>query len=245
MKQPSVTPFIEFKEIRKSFERQRVLDGLTLEIRKGETLTILGGSGSGKTVCLKVFLGLLHPDGGSVLFDGRNVITMKEEDLLILRRRVGMLFQGGALFDSLSVKENVAYPLREHFHYDEEAIARIVGEKLGLVGLEGTEGLFPAELSGGMKKRVALARAIATEPEVILYDEPTTGLDPKNTRRIERLIRDVQQKLKVTSIVVTHDIEFAALLHRGKIEIVGSKEEIQRSPNPVVKGFISGDVREA
>ncbi len=241
--------FIEFVGIEKSFGDKRVFTGLSLSIVKGETMTILGGSGTGKSVLLKVLLGLMRPDRGRVLFDGQNVVTMKEEVLLEVRRRVGMLFQGGALFDSLSVKENVDYPIREHFDYSEEKIGQIIAEKLALVGLPGIESMEPADLSGGMKKRVALARAIATNPEVILYDEPTTGLDPTNTQRINHLICDMQKKLKVTSIVVTHDMESAffisdrlALLSNGKIAFVGTKGEVKRSSDPLVKGFILGQM---
>jgi phospholipid/cholesterol/gamma-HCH transport system ATP-binding protein len=241
-------PFIEFIGIEKSFGENEVFSGLSLGIEKGETMTILGGSGSGKTVLLKILLGLMRPDAGKVLFEKKDVVRMKEDDLLALRRRVGMLFQGGALFDSLSVKENVAYPLREHFDHSEAEIGRIVARKLELVGLAGIEEMAPDSLSGGMKKRVALARAIATDPEVILYDEPTTGLDPINTHRINRLIRDLQKKLKVTSIVVTHDLASAffvsdrlALLYDGKIEFVGSEEEAKRSRNPHLKSFITGE----
>jgi len=245
-------PFIEFINVEKSFREKKVIDHLSLGIEKGETLTILGGSGTGKTVLLKILLGLMKPDGGKVLFEGKNVVTMEEEELLLVRRRVGMLFQGGALFDSLSVAENIAYPLREHFRHSEAEIDKIVAKKLELVGLPGIEGMVPDSLSGGMKKRVALARAIATDPEVLLYDEPTTGLDPINTHRINKLIRDLQQKLNVTSIVVTHDINSAfmisnrlALLHNGKIAFVGTKEEVERSNSPLIMEFLSGGEGEA
>lgn len=245
-KQPSA--FIQFVGLEKSFGSKKIYKGVDLAIEKGETLTVLGGSGTGKTVMLKMLLGLMHPDAGRILFEGKDVVTMDEEAILQVRRRVGMLFQGGALFDSLSVGENVAYPLREHFKHSEEEIAKIVAEKLALVGLPGIEEMSCNDLSGGMKKRVSLARAIATNPEVILYDEPTTGLDPTNTRRIDNVIRDLQEKLKVTSIVVTHDIQSAffisdrlALLHDGKIEFVGTKNEVKQSSDPVVQAFIKGE----
>jgi phospholipid/cholesterol/gamma-HCH transport system ATP-binding protein len=199
-----------------------------------------------------MLLGLMHPDAGKILFEGKDVVAMDEEEILLVRRRVGMLFQGGALFDSLSVGENVAYPLREHSEHSEAEIEKIVGEKLELVGLPGIEDMSCNDLSGGMKKRVSLARAIATNPEVILYDEPTTGLDPTNTRRIDNVIRDLQEKLKVTSIVVTHDIQSAffisdrlALLHDGKIEFVGTKNEMKQASDPVIQAFIKGEDVEA
>jgi phospholipid/cholesterol/gamma-HCH transport system ATP-binding protein len=241
--------FIEFIGLEKAFGDKKIYKGVSLKVEKGETITVLGGSGTGKTVMLKMLLGLMSPDAGQILFDGKDVVTMNDDEILHVRRRVGMLFQGGALFDSLSVKENVAYPIREHFRHSEEEIARLVAEKLELVGLPGTEEMAPSDLSGGMKKRVALARAIATSPEVILYDEPTTGLDPTNTRRIDNVIRDLQAKLDVTSIVVTHDIQSAflisdrlALLYDGKIKFVGSKSEVKHADDPVVQGFIKGDM---
>jgi phospholipid/cholesterol/gamma-HCH transport system ATP-binding protein len=222
-KTASKSAFIQFVGLEKSFGEKQIYKGVTLAIEKGETMVVLGGSGTGKTVMLKMLLGLMYPDAGQVLFDGKDVVPMNDEEVLQVRRRVGMLFQGGALFDSLSVAENVAYPLREHFDYPEDKIAQIVAEKLALVGLPGIEEMSPNDLSGGMKKRVSLARAIATNPEVLLYDEPTTGLDPTNTRRIDNLIVDMQKKLDVTSIVVTHDIQSAfrvadriALLYNGQ-----------------------------
>lgn len=240
---------IKWDRVNKAFGENNVLTSLTLGIREGETTTIIGGSGSGKSVMLKLLLGLMYPDSGGVYFEKADVTQMSEDELIEMRKQVGMLFQGGALFDSLSVGENVAYPLREHFKYSEGQTYEIVGHKLSLVGLKGIENMRPADLSGGMKKRVALARAIATDPKVILYDEPTTGLDPANTMRINRLIRDLQQKLKVTSIVVTHDMESAffvsdrlAMLYNQKIEFAGSPDEARRSENMVVQNFIRGQV---
>lgn len=240
---------IEWSKISKSFRDNEVLGNLSLSVDEGETITIIGGSGSGKTVMLKILLGLLRPDAGTVYFEGEDITGMDEDGLIEMRKQVGMLFQGGALFDSLSVRENIAYPLREHFSYSEGEIDRIVSRKLSLVGLQGVEEMYPADLSGGMKKRVALARSIATDPEVILYDEPTTGLDPANTMRINRLIRDLQKKLKVTSIIVTHDMETAffvsdriAMLYNRRIEFVGSPDEARRSGNAVVQNFIRGHV---
>lgn len=240
---------IKWVNVKKTFRENKVLKGLTLSVREGETMTIIGGSGSGKSVMLRVLLGLMYPDSGAILFEDKDVVKMGEWELIEMRKNVGMLFQGGALFDSLSVKENIAYPLREHFEYSEDKIDEIVEHKLLLVGLSGIEQMNPSDLSGGMKKRVALARAIATDPKVILYDEPTTGLDPANTMRINHLTRDLQEKLKVTSIVVTHDMDSAffvsdriAMLYNHRIEFVGSPDEARRSEDAIVQNFISGHV---
>lgn len=244
-----MTEIIKFKNIGKKFGGNAVLENLSLDVNSGETLTIIGGSGSGKSVMLKLLLGLITADSGSILFQEEDVVSMDEERLRRMRKQVGMLFQGGALFDSLTVGENIAYPIREHFNYPEKQIKSIIAHKLELVGLSGIENMLPSDLSGGMKKRVALARAIATDPKVILYDEPTTGLDPANTMRINKLTRDLQTKLKVTSIVVTHDMESAffvsdrlAMLYNRNIEFVGSPEEARRSKNRVVQDFIGGKV---
>ena len=242
-------PIIEIKELYKSYDGLQVLQGVELRVEKGETITILGGSGTGKSLLLRLITGLERPDRGEIHIYGKDIVSLKEHELLPMRRKMGMLFQGAALFDSLSAGENVAYPIKEHFHLSEGEIEKIVREKLRLVGLEGIEDMMPAELSGGMKKRVALARAIAVDPEIILYDEPTTGLDPANTRRIRHLIIELQKVLKVTSIVVTHDIESAyavtdrlALLHRGIIVMVGTKEEFVSSELQEVKDFVAGEV---
>jgi len=240
---------IEFRNISKSFGDHQVLSGLNLAVKQGETLTIIGGSGSGKSVTLKLLLGLLDADDGGIFFRGANIVDMTREGVVQMRSRIGMLFQGGALFDSLTVFENVAYPLVEHHSHSPEELERIVREKLDLVGLSGTEPMYPADLSGGMKKRVGLARAIAINPDVVLYDEPTTGLDPANTNRINELILRLQEVLKVTSLVVTHDMASAfkvsnrlALLHNRKIEFCGTVDEVKRSTNPVVKNFIHGEI---
>ena len=213
---------IEIKDLYKSYDDLPVLRGLELGIRKGETITILGGSGTGKSVLLRLITGLEKPEQGEIRIEGKDMVSLTEHELVPVRRKIGMLFQGSALFDSLSAGQNVAYPVREHLRLSEEEIKRIVREKLRLVGLEEVENKMPAELSGGMKKRVALARAIAIDPEIILYDEPTTGLDPANIKRITELIVELQKILKVTSIVVTHDLTSAyavtdrlALLHGG------------------------------
>ena len=240
-------PLIRFEGVRKRFGDKVVYDALDLEVYSGETLTIIGGSGVGKSVLLKFLLGLLRPDEGRIFAFGDEISSYNERQWIALRRRIAMLFQGGALFDSMTVLQNVAYPLREHGWRDEGAIKEQVSRVLGMVGLEGVEALQPAELSGGMQKRVALARAIAIEPEVILYDEPTTGLDPINIRRINGLIRHLQSTLGVTSVVVTHDMDSAltvadrfAMVHEAQIGFEGTREETERSELPFVKEFIVG-----
>jgi phospholipid/cholesterol/gamma-HCH transport system ATP-binding protein len=240
---------IEFKGVSKRFGEKRVLEDASLAIYEGETITIMGGSGKGKTVFLKLLLGVMRPDSGRVLFKGEEVGRMRQRELSRMRSHIGMLFQGSALFDSLTVRENVAYPLREHFEHSEDEISEIVAKKLALVGLQGIEEMMPSDLSGGMKKRVGLARAIATDPDVILYDEPTTGLDPANTHRICGLIRSLQQKLGVTSVVVTHDMEAAfsvtnriAMLRDGMFGFIGTADEAKASSDPFVKNFIMGEM---
>lgn len=244
-----MVPIIEFKDVSKSFGDNDVLRKACLAIFRGETITIIGGSGMGKSVFLKLLLGVLRPDEGSVLFDGRDIGEMGERRLSRMRRRIGMLFQGAALFDSLTVLENVAYPLREHFSYSEDQIKRIVSDKLKMVGLDGAEEMLPADLSGGMKKRVGLARAIATDPDIILYDEPTTGLDPANTKRICRLIREMQARLGVTSVIVTHDMEAAfsvtdrlAMIYGKRFGFIGTSDEARASDDPTVQNFIRGEM---
>lgn len=242
---------IEFKDVYKSFNGLPVHNGINLSILEGEIMSLLGGSGSGKSVLLKELIGLMKPDKGDIVVFGKNVTKMKEDELIKLREHVGMLFQGAALFDSLTVFENIAYPLREHLQLTEREIQERVAEKLQLVGLSGIENKMPAELSGGMKKRVGLARAIATEPDIILYDEPTTGLDPMTAQRINELIIELQKKLGVTTIVVTHDLHCVktvsdriAMLHEGKIVTVGTWEELSTSKIQVVKDFVSGVICE-
>ena len=238
--------YIQFTGVQKSFGNNQVFADLTLGVRKGETLCLLGGSGSGKSVMLKLIIGLLPADAGSIGFAGQEITDLDERALLPVRRRISMLFQGGALFDSLSVSENVAYPLRERGGLRDEEIAHVVAQKLALVGLPGIEELRPSELSGGMQKRVALARAIVADPEVILYDEPTTGLDPINTRRINDLILSIQEQLHVTSLVVTHDLQSAfmvadrlAMLSDKRIAAVLPKDEFRRSPIAAIRDFVS------
>lgn len=243
---------VELLGIRKSFGDKSIYRNLDLEVRPGETLTVLGPSGSGKSVLLRMVIGLELPDEGQVFVSGVDVASMDEQALRELRRKVGMLFQGAALFDSISVGENVAYGLREHFDWPEARVLARVAECLASVGLPGTEELNPAELSGGMKKRVALARALAPGPEAILYDEPTTGLDPSNSRRINELIVSLRQKLGVTSIVITHDMVSAfaisdriALVQEHRIGLVIDAAEARRAPPPALKAFIDGEEEQA
>ena len=238
---------IEFKDVYKSFNGILVHNGINLSILEGEIISLLGGSGSGKSVLLKELIGLMKPDKGDIILLDNNVTQMNEEALIELREHIGMLFQGAALFDSLTVFENIAYPLREHLKLTEKEIQDRVAEKLQVVGLGGIEEKMPDELSGGMKKRVGLARAIATEPEIILYDEPTTGLDPMTAQRINDLIIELQRKLGITTIVVTHDLHCVktvsdriAMLHEGKIVAVGTWEELVTSNIQVVQDFIGG-----
>jgi phospholipid/cholesterol/gamma-HCH transport system ATP-binding protein len=216
---------------------------------RGHVLTVVGGSGVGKSVMLKLLIGLLKADAGAIYFDGQDVTQCSEDELSLVRRRIAMLFQAGALFDSLSVGENVAYGLDEHFRYtmSRAEIRERVAWALGLVDLPGIEAMWPADLSGGMRKRVALARAIAVRPEVLLYDEPTTGLDPVNTARVNHLILGLQRRLNITSIVVTHDMKSAfqishhvAMVHRGRVIAYGTVEEFQNWQDPRVQDFIEG-----
>ncbi len=244
---PGSVPAVALRKLRKSFAGRPVLRGVDLDVHTGETYTILGGSGSGKSVCLKHMIGLLRPDAGSVRVFGREVGGLSERDFVEVRKDFGMVFQNAALFDSLPVFENVAYPLREHLDWDETRVRERVRSCLTAVGLAGVEPMMPAELSGGMRKRVGVARAIALEPRVILYDEPTPGLDPANSRRIGELIRELQQRLHVTSVVVTHDLELCfavsdrvALLREGLIAVEGTAEEVRTSEHPALRAFLEG-----
>jgi phospholipid/cholesterol/gamma-HCH transport system ATP-binding protein len=238
-------PLIEYKQVKKAFGKKRIYDDLSLDIEKGETLTVIGGSGTGKSVLLKCLIGLMYPDEGEVMFDGHDVTQLTEHQLREVRRRVSMVFQGSALFDSLTVGENIAYPLHEHTpDMPAEAVRERVAKVLQLVNLPGIETMKPADLSGGMKKRVGLARAIATQPEVILWDEPTTGLDPISTRVIDDLIVSMKRQLGCTSIVVTHDMDSAfrvsdrmAMLAKRRIVASGTVAQMKASQNPDVRAF--------
>jgi len=240
-------PGIVFEGVRKRLGAKDVLRGVDLSVPRGECLVVIGRSGTGKSVLLKHVIGLLLPDDGIVLVNGVNVASLDDAELLALREDMGMLFQSGALFDSMTVGENVGLALREHTPLGEPQIDIIVAEKLALVGLSGTESLRPSSLSGGMKKRAALARALAMNPKIMLYDEPTTGLDPITADVINRLIRRLQERLGMTSIVVTHDMRSAyhvgdhiAMLHEGRIHAIGTPAEIQATQDPVVRQFIEG-----
>ena len=239
---------IEMEGVEKSFGSNHVLRGIDLAIAHGEILTLLGGSGSGKSVMLKHMVGLLRPDAGRIRINGSDVGNLAERDWVDIRKEIAYVFQGAALFDSLSVLENVAYGLREHLKDDEAAIRARVAECLAAVGLEGIEAQMPSSLSGGMRKRVGVARAIALAPGAILYDEPTTGLDPANSRRIGQLIQRLRVELGVTSVIVTHDLELCfaisdrvALLGEGRLVAIGTPAEIQASQAPEVREFLSGD----
>ena len=239
---------IQAIDIRKRFGQQQVLDGLNIEIKKGETMVVIGGSGSGKSVFLKLVVGLLKPESGKMLIGEKDIVPMNETQLDGVRRRFGMLFQGAALFDSLSVWENVAFSFLEHSHLSTHEIDAKVKEALEMVGLPGIESKYPAELSGGMKKRVGLARAIASRPEILLFDEPTTGLDPIMADAINDLIVHLHDRLNVTAIAVTHDMKSAekigdriAMLYNGKIVAVGKTSEIMNTSDPLVRQFIDGN----
>ena len=238
---------IEVRDLTKSFGAQLVLDSVSFRIENGESVAIIGRSGSGKSVLLKHLIGLLQPDKGEVLIDGEDIVPMNERQLLRVRRKFGMLFQGAALFDSMTVAENVAFGLRRHEHLTEAEIGRRVAETLEMVDLPGTEDKNPAELSGGMRKRVGLARAIIYEPQIVLYDEPTTGLDPIVSDSIDQLILRVRDRLKVTTVVVTHDMRTARrvgqrvlMLHNKKIYVNGTPDQIFDSLDPVVRQFVDG-----
>ncbi len=245
------TALVEVRALQKRFDGQPVLRDLSFTLAKGETLVVMGGSGSGKTVMLRCVAGLIRPSAGTVRLFGKPIEALSEEDLLPIRRRMGYVFQGAALFDSLTVLENVAYPLREHTDLAEAAVRARVVEVLALVGL-GAEVLpqLPSELSGGMRKRVGIARAIVTEPEVLLFDEPTAGLDPTNSRLVAELIVHLKGGVCDTAIVVTHDLDLArtvadriAILIGGRFAALGPREEVLASPDPAVQAFLGGEAR--
>jgi len=236
---------ISIQDLRKSFDAHEVLRGVTFDIADGETVAVIGQSGCGKSVLLKHIIGLMKPDSGAVIVDGVNVSKARASALQKLRRHFGFLFQGSALFDSMTVMENITLGLREHDERDREKLARITKEKLALVGLKNIEDAMPSDLSGGMKKRVALARALAGEPRYMFYDEPTTGLDPVTSDQIDALIKELTSKLKVTSIIVTHDmftVERIAhrviFLYEGRVYFDGTPEAFERSDDPVCGQFL-------
>ena len=238
---------IEVRDLKKSFGPQRVLDGVNFKIQKGEPIVIIGASGGGKSVLLKHIVGLMRPDAGEVTIEGEPISRMKERDLIRVRKKFGMVFQSAALFDSMTVEENVAFVLRRENELSAREIDEKVADVLEMVELSGTQKKKPAELSGGMRKRVGLARAIIYQPEIVVYDEPTTGLDPIVSDSIDHLMIKVVEKLKVTSIVVTHDMRSARrvgkrvlMLNQGKIHIDGKPEEVFQSKDPVVYRFVNG-----
>ncbi len=241
---------IEIKNLQKSFNHREVLNGVSLKIEKGEILAVIGSSGVGKSVLLKHVSGLIRPDRGTITVDGIDVTNLKGKELQKYRERLGFLFQGGALFDSMTVFDNVAFPLREKTGLPENEIKESVSEMLGHVGMHGEGDKYPAELSGGMKKRAALARALITNPEIMLFDEPTTGLDPIIVNNVFKYIKSTHNNLGFTGIIVTHKIpkifaivQKVALLSKGVIVIVDTPEEIQKSDNPAVQYFLTGGER--
>ncbi|MCI6870454.1 MAG: ABC transporter ATP-binding protein [Selenomonadales bacterium] len=236
---------IKLINVCKEFNGRQVLNNINLEVQPGETMAIIGGSGSGKSTLLKLMIGLIHPTSGKILIDGQDIAAMNDDELDEVRLKMGMVFQYSALFDSMSVGENVAFGLRDRMDYSEERIQAIVKEKLELVGLPGIEDFMPGELSGGMKKRVSLARAIAVNPDIIFYDEPSSGLDPIMSGKIDELIIETQRKLKVTSLVVTHDMVSActisdriAMIYEGEMIAVDTPEAIMNSTDPRIKNFV-------
>ena len=238
---------IKITNLKKSFGDNKVLNGVDLEIETGKITVVIGRSGEGKSVLLKHVIGLLKPDEGSIELDGVNITALKERDFNEVRKRFGMLFQGAALFDSMSVAQNVGFPLKEHTDLQDEDILKVVREKLQRVGLGKVEDMMPSDLSGGMKKRVGLARAIVMDPEIVLFDEPTTGLDPIMSDSIADLVLDTQRALKTTYMLITHDIPFTykiadkiAMLHEGRIIEEGTVEEMKKNENPILRQFLEG-----
>ncbi len=239
-------PKIIVKDLTKKFGDREVLKGISFEVYEGEIFILMGGSGSGKSTTLKHIIGLLDATSGSIIIDGVDITKLSKDELIEFRKRLGYLFQEGALFDSLKVWENVGFYFLENTKMPKEEIRKIATEKLKLVGLHGIEDLYPSQLSGGMRKRVSLARAIATNPEIVLYDEPTSGLDPVTSAMIDNLIVSLRNNIGITSIVVTHDLDSAfnigdriAMIHKGKIYAIGTPEEIKNNPDPVVQQFIN------
>lgn len=238
---------IKSENVVKKFDERTVLNGISLEIYKGETFVIMGGSGCGKSTFLRHLTGALKPDSGRVSILGKDLSTLKEDELDAVKKKIGMSFQSSALFDSMTVGDNVALPLREHAKLDKSVIDIVVKMKLEMVGLRGFEDLMPSQLSGGMRKRVGLARAIAMDPEIVFYDEPTAGLDPIVSGVIDKLILDLSKKLSITSVVVTHDMKSVfsiadriAMLYEGRVLEVGTPDEMRKSKNQMVQQFVSG-----
>jgi phospholipid/cholesterol/gamma-HCH transport system ATP-binding protein len=242
-------PSISVRDLVQKIGNQEILRGFSLDIFQGETLVLLGKSGGGKSVFLRHLIGLMKPVSGEILFEGRDIGGLNERELVPIRRKIGMLFQDGALFDSMNVYDNVAFPLREHGERDEKSVRHKVHDALELVNMGGNDKKMPVNLSGGMRKRVALARALISEPEFLLFDEPTTGLDPIRVNAIHQLILDLHHLLHFTAVVVSHEIPeifslatHVAMLHEGVIVATGTPTEIQASPNPVIRQFISGQI---
>jgi len=238
---------ISVKNVVKNFGPRRILNGITLDIYQGETLVIMGGSGCGKSTLLRHLIGSHKPDSGEIWMFGKDIAKLHEDELHEVRKRYGMLFQSGALFDSMTVGENIALPLREHTKLDSNIINIIVKMKLELVGLRGFENLMPSQLSGGMKKRVGLARAIVMDPSIVFYDEPTAGLDPVMTGVVDKLTIDLTKKLNITSVVVTHDMNSVfriadriVMLHQGNVLEIGTPDEIKHSKNAIIRQFVAG-----
>lgn len=236
---------IEFVNVTKSFENFLVLDNISCKLTEKKTTVIIGPSGVGKSVFIKLLIGLLKPDSGKIIVDGIDISSLDEGGLCFIRKRFGMLFQDGALFDSMSVYENVAFPLRRLTDYNEDKIRRIVTEKLNLVGLSGVFTKMPSELSGGMRKRVGLARAIVLEPEILLFDEPNSGLDPFMSNAIDQLIMDMKEKLSITFVVISHDIvgtfaiaDYVGMLYEGKLIEFAARNDFLKSKNPIIRDFL-------
>jgi phospholipid/cholesterol/gamma-HCH transport system ATP-binding protein len=245
--EPVTEPMIELKNVSMSFQDRRILDDVSLQVQRGEILVVIGPSGAGKSTLLRLMIGLLKPDAGQIWVDGREISHLDEDELNKIRRNMGMVFQYSALFDSMTVGENVAFGIRQHTKMPEEEILRVIRRTLRMVGLMGRENAMPSELSGGMKKRVSLARAIALNPKIVLYDEPTSGLDPVMSATINRLIMSTRRMLGVTAVVVTHDMESAftiadriAMMYDEKIMAIGTPDEFRQSANPVVQQFVAG-----
>lgn len=245
---PDSPVVLDVRDIHKSFGEKKVHRGVSFQLHQGEILGLWGGSGTGKSVILRSVIGLEHPDSGEILFEGRNIVGLSERELIPVRTQIGYVFQNGALFDSLTVEENLAYPLREHTQLGEREIHARVNAMLELIDMKGSNKLFPAELSGGMQKRAGLARATILEPKIILFDEPTAGLDPVNTKRLIENIKKLKAK-GITGIFVTHDIPSAfeisdriAILYNGRIQVIDTVENMKKSQDPLVRSFVSGTV---